>query len=140
MQYEDVWDTLRNNGLRITQLKKQVIRLFLEGACGLAAKDVLNSIPSSPHISTIHRCLSSLEAAGFLRRDRNSDGILKYRCSRTFYPDHGHFSCQECGKRIPVSISLPEEFLKEVERAGNFKIGNTDFFMEGKCVSCSEKT
>ena len=140
MEIESIWNELRNRGLRMTSLKKHVVRLFLEGGCGLSAREILDSIPSSPHISTVHRCLCSLEDAGFLRPDRNPDGLLRYRCSRMFYPDHGHFSCQECGKRIPFSFNLPEEFLQELERTGGFKIGNADFFLEGKCEHCSKES
>jgi Fur family zinc uptake transcriptional regulator/Fur family ferric uptake transcriptional regulator len=130
---------LRERGLRITPLKKQIVELFIDGACGLSARDVHDRLPSDPHISTVHRCLGSLEKAGFLRPDRNSEGLLRYRCSRAFYPDHGHFRCDECGRRFPVSCSLPDEFIKMIERAGNFEILSSDFFLEGTCRKCSKK-
>ena len=139
MNLINICKKLRESGLRITPLKKQVIELFIDGACGLSAKDIHDILTSDPHISTVHRCLGSLEKVGFLRPDRNSEGILRYRCSRSFYPDHGHFKCDECGKKFPVSCSLPDEFIRMVEKAGDFKIVNSDFFLEGTCHKCSEK-
>lgn len=138
MKYEDIWQELRNSGLRITSLKKQIIRLFMEGGCGLSARDVLARICSSPHISTVHRCLFALEKSGFLRPERNSCGVLRYRCSTRFYPDHGHFSCSKCGRRIPLQVHLPDDFLRRMEQIGDFEIGSTDFFLEGICRQCSK--
>lgn len=139
MDLFSVCEKLRERGLRITPLKKQVLELFIDGTCGLSARDVHDRLPSDPHISTVHRCLTSLEKVGFLRPDRNSEGILRYCCSRTFYPDHGHFRCDECGRTFPVSCSLPDEFIKMIEKACDFKIVSSDFFLEGTCCECSEK-
>jgi len=132
-----IWNKLRTSGLRITPLKKQVVELFMGGACGLSAKDVHDRLPGNPHISTVHRCLGSLEQIGFLRPDRSFDGFLRYRCSRSFYPDHGHFKCEKCGKRFPVSCKLPVEFIEMVENTCSFQIANSDFFLEGKCSKCA---
>ena len=134
-----VFEKLRASGLRITPLKKQVVELFMNGACGLSARDVHDILACSFHISTVHRCLCSLENAGFLRLDRNSDGVLRYRCSRSVLPDHGHFKCRKCGRRFPVSCNLPDEFIRMVEQECSFEVASSDFFLEGKCAGCAEK-
>lgn len=137
MSTSGIWDKLRDNGLRITPLKKQVVDIFISGGCGLSARDVSDRLSCNPHISTVHRCLGSLEQIGFLRPDRNLEGVLRYRCSRSFYPDHGHFKCEKCGRRFPVSCKLPDEFIKMVENTCSFQIANSDFFLEGKCSECA---
>ena len=137
MSTSRIWDKLRESGLRITPLKKQVVELFMGGACGLSAKDVRDRLTCNPHISTVHRCLGSLEQIGFLRPDRNFEGVLRYRCARSFYPDHGHFKCEKCGRRFPVSCKLPDEFIKMVENTCSFQVLNSDFFLEGKCSKCA---
>ena len=139
MNSAGIWEKLRGMGLRITPVKKQVIELFINGACGLSARDVHERLSCNPHISTVHRCLGSLEKFGFLRPDRNHEGILRYRCSRSFYPDHGHFKCDECGRRFPVSCNLPNEFIQLVEKTCSFEVVNSDFFLEGKCSECAVK-
>ena len=139
MEPDGIWERLREKGLRITPLKRQVVNLFLDGACGLSAGEVLRELSGRPHISSVHRCLGSLEKAGFLRPDRSEEGLLRYRCSRSFYPDHGHFRCRECGRRFPVQYSLPQSFIRGIERSGNFVIAGWDLFLEGKCGGCSSK-
>ena len=37
MEPDGIWERLRAKGLRITPLKRQVVNLFLDGACGLSA-------------------------------------------------------------------------------------------------------
>ena len=138
MNEAGIWKKLRDSGLRITPLKKQIVELFMSGACGLSAADVHDRLACNSHISTVHRCLGSLERIGFLRPDRNSEGILRYRCSRSFFPDHGHFRCEECGKKFPVSCKLPDVFIQMVEKTCGFQIVNSDFFLEGKCSKCAE--
>ncbi len=137
MSTSGIWDKLRDSGLRITPLKKQVVEIFISGGCGLSARDVRDRLSCDPHISTVHRCLGSLEQIGFLRPDRNFEGVLRYRCSRSFYPDHGHFKCEKCGRRFPVSCKLPDEFIRMVEDTCSFQIENSDFFLEGKCSKCA---
>ncbi len=131
-----VWDRLRKKGLRMTPLKKQVVGLFLDGGCGLSARDVLERLAGGTHISSVHRCLVSLGRAGFLRPDRTGDGVVRWRCSRSFYPDHGHFKCGRCGRRLPVEYRLPEDFLRKVETSGNFRVAGSDLYLEGVCRRC----
>ena len=136
---ETVWNQLRSSGLRITPLKKEVVSLFMHGACGLSARDVQDSLQGSHHISSVHRCLTSLEEAGFLRPDRSTEGVMRYRCSRSYYPDHAHFKCSGCGKRFPVKLDLSVDFFHRMEGTDNFRITGADIFLEGKCRSCIER-
>lgn len=137
MESNRAWKRLRDRGLRMTPLKKEVVGLFLGGACGLSAREIMGRLRTEVHISSVHRCLASLERAGFLRPDRNDDGVHRYRCSRQFYPDHGHFRCAGCGRRFPVHYRLPEAFLSEIESSGGFRIYGSDLMFEGKCDECS---
>ena len=120
----------------MTPLKKQVVNLFMGGACGLSARDVLDELGNRFHISTVHRCLASLEAAGFLRHSRNTEGIQRFRCTRGFYPDHGHFVCRDCGRVLPVLQSLPVEFISGIEDRLDSMITGSDFVLEGRCSEC----
>ena len=137
MNRNEIFRELRARGLRMTGLRMEIVEIFVSGGCGLSAREVRDAVSGEPHISTVHRCLTSLENAGFLRRDRSFDGILRYRPSRAFYPDHGHFRCRNCGRVIPVNVSLPEEVLGELERKNHIRIGGADIFIEGTCNGCS---
>jgi len=137
MERSALYRELRDRGLRMTALRREVVDIFLGGGCGLSAREVGDRVASGPHISTVHRCLGSLEEAGFLRRDRSSDGMLRYRPARRFVPDHGHFRCGRCGVVMPLDVSLPAELLGELETRNHIRIRAADIFVEGTCGRCS---
>ena len=136
---EELFGELRGSGLRMTAFRTQVVKLFLHGGCGLSARQVWERVRPRPHISTVHRSLLSLEVSGFLRKYSSSDGILRYRCSRKYYPDHAHFRCDQCGCTTPVQLSLPGTIISSLEDQHGFRIDGTDITLEGICRSCSRK-
>jgi Fur family ferric uptake transcriptional regulator len=134
----EVFDYLRSRGLRITRLKEQIVQIFLDGGCGLSVTDVTGILRTEACVSSVYRCLAGLAEAGFLRHSLNSDGVVQYRCTSSFFPDHGHFHCEKCGGIIPVSSSLPDEFIKSIERSYGLTIENADLHLEGRCSRCSK--
>ncbi len=138
---EELFGELRASGLRMTGFRTQVVRMFLHGGCGLSARQVRERVRlKRPHISTVHRCLVSLEMIGFLRKYRSSGGILRYRCSRKYYPDHAHFKCDLCGSMTPVQLCLPEAIISGLQDQNGFRIDGADITLEGICKSCSKNT
>jgi Fur family ferric uptake transcriptional regulator len=136
VEKQEVYEYLRRAGLRMTSLKKAVVDLFLGGSCGISARDVLSSLGSIHDLSTVYRCLQTLAEKGFLRYSIGPEGVMQYRCTSLFYPDHGHFSCVCCGGTIHVNRILPEKFLKLVEEEYSVKIDSADYLLEGKCREC----
>ncbi len=137
MKDDELFRELRSSGLRMTGFRMQVVRLFIRGGCGFSARQVWESVHPRPHISTVHRCLTSLQEKGFLRMYRCSDGLLRYRCSREFYPDHAHFRCGRCGGTVPLELSLPEEFIRVIEDRAGVEVDGADITLEGTCARCS---
>ncbi len=136
MKRENAYNLLRRSGLRMTKLKKEIVDLFLEGGCGLSVKDVMAGIASSPDVSTVYRAVNSLTLKGFLRHSVGSEGVVQYRCTSTFYPDHGHFNCVKCGGTIAVRRKLPEDFLHVLEIEYGVSVKSVAFLLEGKCLKC----
>ncbi len=137
MNEREAFDYLRRSGLRMTPLKRQVVSLFLSGGCGLSAGEVHSRFEGIYHQSSVFRCLKSLEEAGFLRPGLGCRGVVQYRCHRRFFPDHGHFHCNECGETIPVESDLAGELARGVEKVFGVKVNSIDFTLEGKCENCS---
>jgi len=136
VQKQKTHEYLRTTGLRMTILKSEIVDLFLEGSCGVSVNEVLANLRSKPNISSVYRCLEALEEKGFLRRGISPEGVVQYRCTSQFCPDHGHFSCTECGRILPVNKTLPDRFLKLIEQEYGVKIDYSDFLLEGKCINC----
>lgn len=139
MELNIALDRLRLKGLRITRNKRQIIALFLSGACGLSIRDIMDTFDEKPALSTVYRCLQRLETAGFLYPDRTTDGLLRYRCSNEYYPEHGHLRCRSCGSNTPFDFELPVGFSMRIEQDNEFDIISSDLIFEGICSSCNEK-
>ncbi len=129
---------LRNAGLRMTCLKKQVVDIFLGGGCGLSMVEVSRALHDGYAPSSVYRCLRSLTEAGFLRHSLNSEGVVQYRCTSPFFPDHGHFHCGGCGGVIPVRAELPAEYIRRIERLYGLRIDNADLHLGGRCRECAD--
>ena len=136
MKREDAYNFLRRSGLRMTKLKIEIVDLFLAGGCGLSVKGVMAGLPSSPDISTVYRSLSSLAEKGFLRHSVGPQGVVQYRCTSAFYPDHGHFCCLGCGGTMALGRQLPDTFLQLLETEYGVSVKSADFLLEGKCLKC----
>ncbi|MCK5785284.1 MAG: transcriptional repressor [Candidatus Sabulitectum sp.] len=136
MKRKDAYDLLRRSGLRMTKIKKEIVDLFLDGGCGLSARDVMEELTSTPDASTVYRSLDSLVDKGFLRHSVGAEGVVQYRCTSAFYPDHGHFCCVDCGGIIAVRKNLPSAFLETLEREYGVRVKSADFLLEGKCLKC----
>ncbi len=136
MKREDVYNFLRQSGLRMTKLKIEIIDLFLEGACGLSVKEILTGLGSTPDTSTVYRAMNSLVLKGFLRHSVGPEGVVQYRCTSAFYPDHGHFNCVTCGGTIAVKRKLPDDFLHAIQKEYGVSVKSVGFLLEGKCLKC----
>lgn len=138
MKKDEAFEFLRKSGLRVTALKSELVELFLGGGCGLSVKDLMLRLNTKPDVSTVYRALNSLTEKGFLRHSLSPDGVVQYRCTSTFYPDHGHFCCVKCGERIPVKRKLPADFLLLLELEYGVEVESVDFLIEGKCMKCRD--
>ncbi|MCD6587591.1 MAG: transcriptional repressor [Candidatus Fermentibacteraceae bacterium] len=136
MTNTEAYNQLRQTGLRMTGLKREIVDLFLGGACGLSVKGVMAGLHSSPAVSTVYRALSSLNNNGFLRHSVGPEGVVQYRCTKKYFPKHGHFCCVKCGGTIPVNRRLPDAFLALLEEEYGISVDSADFLVEGKCYKC----
>ncbi|OPX29410.1 MAG: hypothetical protein B1H09_06430 [Gemmatimonadaceae bacterium 4484_173] len=120
----------------MTGLKREIVDLFLGGACGLSVKGVMANLLSTPAVSTVYRALNSLNKNGFLRYSVGPEGVVQYRCTSKYFPEHGHFCCTKCGGTIPVTRKLPRAFLDLLEQEYGVRVNSADFLLEGKCDKC----
>ena len=129
---------LRRQGLRITPLKRRIIGLFEEGACGVSAGEVHGMLDAGSDLSAVYRCLASLEEAGFLRECMSGDGLRRYRLSGRWDDRHDHLSCARCGRvtRVPAEVSAP--LRRKLEELYGFSIEHLDLRGEGVCPECIE--
>lgn len=139
MNRSEVFSDLREHGLRMTPLKREVVELFLSGACGVSLADVHSSLTESCNQSSVYRCLRSLAEAEFLRHSIGRQGVVRYRCTERYSTPHGHFRCRKCGGILPVS-EYSRDFIEEIEMNYGVRVDNFDFVLEGRCPDCNSES
>ena len=136
MNRSEVFSSMREQGLRITPLKREIVELFLGGACGVPLADVRRRVTTPCNQSSVYRCLRSLAEVNFLRHSIGRQGVVRYRCTERYSVPHGHFRCRSCEGILPVS-GYSREFVKEIETRYGVIVDNFDFILEGRCPDCS---
>lgn len=132
-------DELRSQGLRITPLKKRVIRLFGGGACSVTAAEVHSMAGSSSDLSAVYRCLSSLAGAGFLRECVSEGASRRYRLAGRWDDGHNHLCCRVCGQVLRVPAEISEPLRHRLEDRYGFEIRQLDLSGEGICPACRSR-
>ena len=135
---EQVIRTLRGAGLRMTPLKLEVVEAFMDGMCCVSVSELRASLRTSASISSLYRCLRSLERAGFICRSGSDDGLYRYRRTDDFAPHHDHFRCSFCGRSIKVRDPGTTELMTDLEKRFGFRITGFEIEMGGTCPDCLE--
>ena len=130
-------EILTKHKLRITPVRKDVVRIFLESGCALSSSDIEERLVDSDRI-TLYRTLKSFEEKGIIHKAYDGTLVQKYalcesHCDEKHHHDeHVHFRCQVCehtfcveGVKVP-SGSLPDGFI----------IAQTDMVITGTCTAC----
>lgn len=132
---EDIIGVMSAQGLRITDQRKSLAKLFAEREGYLTPKDVYEYMGkqySGLSFDTVYRNLRVMEELGVLEQVVFEDG-LKFRvgCSKEGHHHH-HMICLQCEKTYPIHFcpmpmtDAPEEF----------QIVKHKFEVFGYCKNC----
>jgi Fur family ferric uptake transcriptional regulator len=130
-------DDLKKSKLRVTEPRKAILQTLLENHGPFSAEEIHKKfIKKICDLATVYRSLSSLEAAGLVKRCEFGDGTARYEWSENnLEHHHHHVICTEC-KRVEV---LDDCELLDIDRFAS-KRGFTgvhhslEFF--GVCPGC----
>lgn len=125
-------------GLRITEQRRTLVRLFAESSGLLAPKEVYSKLEAKhPGLSydTVYRNLRTLQDLGVLEQFHFEDGV-KFRigCYGT-KRHHHHLICLECNKVIPLSFCP----MDQLEFPETFQIVRHRFEVYGYCLHCLKR-
>jgi Fe2+ or Zn2+ uptake regulation protein len=131
---------LRDHGLRFTPGRRAVVEA-LERVGGPRSAGELSEIVEVP-LSSLYRCLSTLEVAGVVEPHNAVRGVTRYELSEWLRGHHHHLICIDCG--AVEDVALPESSEDEVRRLVT-DIGKRSAFattghsleIEGRCARCA---
>lgn len=137
MKTNDAIQMLKNNGLKYTDKRRDIINLFVEEDKYLNAKNVQQQLDKTyPGISfdTIYRNLHLFKDLGIIEATE-LDGEMKFRIACTDHHHH-HFICENCGETKVIDYCPIEELKKYLP---NVSIHTHKLEVYGTCAACQNK-
>ncbi len=137
----EILNLLKENKIKITNERKEIINLLYETGFPLSASDVFLRIkPQLPkaNLTTVYRNLEMLEGLGLVKRLGFNKTSFSYELV-TNRQHHHHVVCDQCGK-VDELESVSEKFINEVAKLTNFKIRDHNLEFFGLCESCQRET
>ncbi|AIQ64790.1 Fur family transcriptional regulator [Paenibacillus stellifer] len=133
---DEILQAMSEQGLRITDQRKTLAKLFGETSGYLSAKDVYKHMEckySGLSFDTVYRNLRVMEELGVLEQIVFEDGIkFKSSCSQDHH--HHHMICLQCQKTYPISF-CPMNMTDTPEQ---FRVVKHKFEVFGYCRECEE--
>jgi Fur family zinc uptake transcriptional regulator len=126
-----------SNGLRITEQRKSLAKLFAEAPGYLTPKEVYDSLEikhGGLSFDTVYRNLRILQQMGVLEQFHTEDG-LKFRMGCYVHDHHHHLICLSCDQIYPLDF-CPMSFLGDMP--SHFKVIKHKFEIYGYCFMCSQ--
>jgi len=135
MTAEDILKRMADKGMRITDQRRTLARLFAATDGYLTPKDVyehMNRQYSGLSFDTVYRNLRLMHEMGVLEQFVFEDG-LKFRVHCDEHEHHHHLFCLHCEKTIPF-VYCPMERLQGVPES--FRVVRHKFEVYGYCDAC----
>lgn len=129
---------LKENGLKITQNRLDVLSVFLGSVKAFSLLDLEKIFHCQHDSSSIFRSLQIYYEKGILEKFCNASGTAIYTLN-LHKPDcngKSHFKCKDCETVVSLP-NLPEEYLQIL---GKNKMETMNLLIEGTCENCQNKT
>jgi len=133
---EEIVQHMGSQGLRITDQRKTLAKLFAEAPGYLAPKDVydyLGKFYSGLSFDTVYRNLRVMEELGVLEQVVFEEGVkFKLHCRELDH--HHHLICLNCGRTYPITF-CPMELTTTPD---HFQVVKHKFEVFGYCKDCNQ--
>ncbi|TJY44479.1 transcriptional repressor [Cohnella pontilimi] len=133
---ERIVQQMSEKGLRITDQRRTLVKLFADASGYLLPKDVYDHMQRTyPGLSfdTVYRNLRVLLDLGIIEQIVFEEGVkFKLHCDESHH--HHHMICLHCEKTLPIrSCPMPE-----MDVPGGFQIVKHRFEVYGYCSDCRD--
>lgn len=129
-----------SRGTRLTELRRQVLGLILDGGAPTGAYDLLDRLRSTRHGAappTVYRALEFLLEQGLIHKLERLSAFVGCIAA----DDHDHaaqfFICRTCGKVTELEDHELAHALQHAARRLGFTLGKATIEAEGQCADCA---
>lgn len=134
---QQIISSMASKGLRITEQRRSLAKLFAETHGYVTAKDVYEVLEAKHgglSFDTVYRNLRLLQELGLLEQFHFEDGV-KFRMGCFAHQHHHHhLICLSCDQIYPLDF-CPMQFVPEMP--SHFRIMKHKFEIYGYCEACA---
>ena len=130
---------LRKYGLRITDVRVMILKLFINSKVALSEFNVEQKLENICDRVTVYRTLKRFVEKGLIHKVLDEGNIVKYAicgsdCSvENHQHEHVHFKCNVCGSTVCLE-NIP---IQKVELPVGYKQEESNFLVLGTCKNCN---
>ncbi|QHT59098.1 transcriptional repressor [Paenibacillus lycopersici] len=134
---ESIVARMKEEGLRITPQRIQVVELLLELPHPTADRIYEAMVGKFPHVSptTVYSTLKLLIEIGIARELANGSKSSRFELAET---DHWHFRCRLCGRLFNLEPDNRESLMAAGTDHGRFQVDGCRVEFYGVCAMCRE--
>ncbi len=135
MEINQTFIQLKELGLRMTPIRKNIVEILYQAKSPLSVGDILTRLKANK--TTVYREMDSLLYHGLLNSIDLGDGTKRYELSTKGH--HHHLICIKC-KSI-TELHLADDFTKEealIASQEKFKVLRHALEFFGLCQSCNQ--
>ncbi len=131
-------DILKHGRLSVTDSRKKILNLFLNGTGALSHGDIEKKVGEKFDRVTIYRTLQTFLDKGIIHSIPTADNSIHYAlckddCTTGHHHDnHVHFICNVCGN----TVCLEEVIVPPVKLPKGFTSTQVEMVVSGVCKSC----
>ncbi|MFD0586774.1 Fur family transcriptional regulator [Paenibacillus sp. GCM10027627] len=134
---EEIVGRMSSRGLRVTDQRKTLAKLFTDSPGYLSPKDVyeyMGKTYSGLSFDTVYRNLRVMEELGVLEQVMFEEGVkFKLHCREEHH--HHHLICLQCGHTYPITFCPMEQTSVPSE----FRVVKHKFEVFGYCKDCEQE-
>lgn len=134
---------LKNQGERITIVRREIITLLTESTQPLSANEIVKLL-AGRHISanktTVYRQLDLLQGYNMIHEVRLNDRTRRYELAQENEVHHHHLVCLRCKKIEDISFTEDlERQEKVIQKKKGFKVLQHSLEFFGLCKNCKQR-
>lgn len=136
IEMEKVFSVLKDNNIRITPQRQELISLLKNKKMHLTAEEIYEQLAekfSSVSITTVYNNIKLLVKLGFVKELKFGEGLSKFEWVDK---DHYHIFCTSCGKLEDFYYPRLKEVEAFAQDLSKYKIHNHQLQFYGLCSGC----
>jgi Fe2+ or Zn2+ uptake regulation protein len=134
---EEILELLRQRGGRVTTARRAIIATLLSSRNHVTADELAEQVQAAHpdvHLSTIYRCLDTLEKLELVDHVHLGHGRAVYHLTDEH---HQHLVCESCGAVVEVPDDVFDDLAGRLRREFAFTLRAGHFAVAGLCRRCA---